>query len=480
MQRRTRNFPILALCFFLGACLLADTRPGDAALPPRSGGELTLGVTHSLALLDPALAGASGERQAAMLVTEPLFDFDGQTVSGRLALKWREEEEEGRVLRIFLKPGLRFHDGSVMGANDVVASLTRLLGGGARYPIARKLLPIAGSAGLYGNRRITPPAGLRAVSEVELEIRFGAPTPGFARVLADPATAILPASQQRGEGDIARPSASSARLSVRAFDDYHGGRPYLDRVTLLATDSVGAERRAWDAGEIDGIVYPRIPTDSATGTLSGALGMAVVLAPNPALSQMTRQNLTRLATTFAPCKDLVKLFESRRIAPVEGEAVKGPVTVRGPDAQLETFTALMKHATGNSCQGFKGDAAAAQRFYAKSKLPEALVILARADQPELAMTAQRLALLAQQAGIPITAKVLPPSAFIDARAKGKYAWELLEVPLGLMQADDPAYQDAATLYRVLARLTWHSKPLFGAVFSPYGQLELGSAYRRTP
>lgn len=472
---------LLSLLALPGAGLLVST--GEAALPPLRGGSLRIGVSHPLHTADPALAANAGERQTAGLVTEALFDSDGQNLTGRLVLSFREEEE-GRLLRIQLKPGLRFHDGSLLRAEDVRASLLRLIAGGERFPAARRLLPIQGATPVYGLASAQSLRGVEVLSPLELTIRFETATPGFGHTLADPAFGILPAARMHatarpvGTGPFVLESLSPTRAVLRAFPDHHGGRPYLEQVTLLAGGNSREERRIWEASQVDGLLYPRIPVE-ATGHLSAVTGFAVLLVPDPALPPARRQTLTRLAQALVPCRQLAELFESRRMAPFPGEAPRGP-TVRGPDAQLAAFTEVMRRSVGESCIGFAQDAEAARRLHREADITGTLVLRVRADHTELVLIAQRLELLARQEAIPLKVEALEPGAFFEKRGDGGWHWELVEAPLVALDGPAPAFADVCPLYRLMPRVDWRDEAPGGVRFTRFGILDLADSHRRRP
>ncbi|NRF68222.1 SgrR family transcriptional regulator [Aquincola sp. S2] len=88
---------------------------------------LRMAVARPLTTLDPLLVFSSLEAHVVRQVFERLVGFDGtrQQVVPALAHHW-ESAAGARRWRFWLRPGLRFHDGTPLEAADVAASVLRL------------------------------------------------------------------------------------------------------------------------------------------------------------------------------------------------------------------------------------------------------------------------------------------------------------------------------------------------------------------
>jgi peptide/nickel transport system substrate-binding protein len=180
-------------------------------------------------------------RQAGLTVWTDLLraeallnrDWDGR-VNGRLADRWAWEDD-GRTLRLTLKPGVRLHDGSLLKTDLIVGLLKQ-----------RALGPIE-------KRRF----GFAYVTEV---------------TSPDPATILVRLSQpdvflltELVEMYVVRPDAPDVatgafqivrrepQVELRRFTDYHGGVSPLGGVKILTYDT---DRGAWAAlmrGEVDAV-----------------------------------------------------------------------------------------------------------------------------------------------------------------------------------------------------------------------------------
>ena len=77
------------------------------------------------AVLDPHLSTAYATRDHALLVWDTLYGLDRDFVPHPQMAEGHEVSEDGRVVRIRLREGLRFHDGAPVLARDCVASVRR-------------------------------------------------------------------------------------------------------------------------------------------------------------------------------------------------------------------------------------------------------------------------------------------------------------------------------------------------------------------
>ena len=159
--------------------------------------------------LDPALSTdvPSGEMVALLYDGLTQFDQDGHLIPG-LASHW-EIDAAGITYTFHLRPGIKFHDGSALTAEDVVASWLRALdpktGGGRAWP----LLPIAGAKAFVAGTATTVP-GIRVVDDTTLVVRIEAPLSVFPKLIAMPVAAVAP-SPLPADGSAPRPARARGR-----------------------------------------------------------------------------------------------------------------------------------------------------------------------------------------------------------------------------------------------------------------------------
>ncbi len=217
MSRRS-----LALCVLLVAC--AGTR-ADAAGRPTYGGRLRAPVASDPGTTNPLRAWTHAQLSVGGALHEPLLrapSGGGRARPAALA-ELPEISDGGSVVTLRLRPGLTFHGGSPVTANDLAATLRALAdpGGGSPW---RGLLP-----------------GLRSVAvqaDLVVALRFDPPLKRPLVALAAPVLAPLPAPEVRGQhpqraGPFRTKAVGEPRELV-AFERHWRGRPFLDALTYVA------------------------------------------------------------------------------------------------------------------------------------------------------------------------------------------------------------------------------------------------------
>lgn len=212
----------------LAAIAHAETRP-------RYGGAIEASLLGAPATLDPVLAQSHAELTAVDLVFDTLYRIGPNgTVQPHLAAG--PPTGDASKVRIPLRHGVRFHDGSELTAADVVSSLERTRTSQARWILA-------------------PILALRADGDA-IEITLRSPVGDLMPFLAMPATAITKGGRAPGEHPIGsgpfrveRLDAAGKKLTLVAFDDHFAGRPFLDQLALRWYDTPDGEARRFETGE---------------------------------------------------------------------------------------------------------------------------------------------------------------------------------------------------------------------------------------
>ena len=121
--------------FGLGAvlALAACDRPLGPPFPGLGGAEVVRGGTLELAMLgdvrslDPAIMASGVDASVASSIYAGLVDVDRKGTIIPVLAERVDMSQEGTVLRVTLRPGLHFHDGSPLDATSVAASFQRFL-----------------------------------------------------------------------------------------------------------------------------------------------------------------------------------------------------------------------------------------------------------------------------------------------------------------------------------------------------------------
>lgn len=205
-----------------------------------------------LGLIDPIVTTTYITRNHAYLVWDTLYGLDARYNPQPQMAAGHSVEQDGRLVRITLRPGLAFHDGTAVRARDAVASIRRW---GVRDGLGQALLAETDE--------------LSAPDDTTIEFRLKRPFPLLFDALAktsppvcfvmperlaitDPATPIREAVGSGPYRFIADERVSGARVVYAKFDGY---RPRDDGTP----SGTAGPKRAW----FDRIEWQVIP-DAAT------------------------------------------------------------------------------------------------------------------------------------------------------------------------------------------------------------------------
>lgn len=233
-----------------------STAPADAL----QGGKVTMGITQEPDFLDPCMAVAAGTKEILFNIYEGLvkLDHDGKLMPA-LATDW-QFSEDGLSITFTLREGVKFHDGKTMDAGDVVASLRRAAGLGAKDAVP--MLPQL--------------ANIRSVEATEDEkkvvLHMKKPSADMIYFLT---VAITPADA----GDLNKEPVGTGpfrfveyvpqdHLTLARFADYRSSEiypeePYLDEVTFRIYDNMDAAYLELLSGQID--LFPYLTAEKASG-----------------------------------------------------------------------------------------------------------------------------------------------------------------------------------------------------------------------
>ncbi|HWY47537.1 MAG TPA: ABC transporter substrate-binding protein [Bryobacteraceae bacterium] len=253
------------------------------ATRPRYGGALTVDISNASIMLDPM--GAHGHLFAS--ITETLVRVGARgMMEPQLALAWQHEPDNKRW-RFSLRPKVTFHDGEPLTANSAAPAL------------------LAALKKKYGDVTVT--AGGQT-----LIVQFEHPMPGLLAELARPETAIFRKSGTNpmiGTGPF-RVAAweLGRRLTLAAFEEYWGGRPFLDSIVI----SLGTGSGRADVFDIPFGSTRRVVPEGTHIWASPPSELIALLSTNP---QSTLLQALSLAIDRAP---IVNVLTQRR-----GEAAFG-------------------------------------------------------------------------------------------------------------------------------------------------------------
>ena len=240
-----------------GVLLTVGCRPSG---PSRT---LEYYFTYDPRSLDPAFSTdvPTGEVSALLFDNLTRFDVDGRLVPG-LATRW-DVDSSGRTYTFHVRSGAAFHDGRPVTAADVRASYLRALSpaslGGRAWPLFPILGARAFNAGKAGDVE-----GMRLVDDSTLAFTLEEPLNIFPKLLAMPATGIVPTptpedfdQQPVGSGPwrFVSWSHDDAIVLVRN-DGYWGGAALADSLRIRIIPEPLTQAAEYESGGLSVVEIP--------------------------------------------------------------------------------------------------------------------------------------------------------------------------------------------------------------------------------
>jgi len=204
--------------------------------------------------MDPTMALDMPGSQVGNIVHQGLFTHnENMEIVGQLATDW--EFVDAQNLRVWIREGVRFHDGSLLTAEDVAWSLERA----GRSP------HVAMVANMIDTVTVEAPYQVL----ITLDVPFGA----ILANLAHTSTSILSQNAVESVGEEIHQFApiglgpfmvteyvSGDRIEMVRFDDFWGTAPVLESITMRAISDGNMRAIELETGTID-IAYNLLPAD---------------------------------------------------------------------------------------------------------------------------------------------------------------------------------------------------------------------------
>ena len=235
-----------------GAAYGADAGARGLLLPtqrPKRGGHLRIGLVGGSAkdTADPHLAPFIPDDALNWLMFQGLVEFDPGFTPKPMLAEEVSSNKTGTVWTVKLKRGIRWHNGKPFTADDVVYSFRRILDPKS---------PKSGASALRGLK----PSGVTKVDARTVRFRldvanviFG--TDGLGNRLVHVVPRGFNPRKPIGTGPWKMTSFRPGdRFVFEGFDDYHGGAPYLDKVTLIEFADPTARLNALQSGAVDAMI----------------------------------------------------------------------------------------------------------------------------------------------------------------------------------------------------------------------------------
>jgi peptide/nickel transport system substrate-binding protein len=268
----------VVLCFALSLVL-----PSGAA----TAAELRIGLSADVTTMDPHFVAAQPNLTVQQHVFDGLVRIDerGRVTPG-IAASWSTPDP--LTWEIKLRPGVKFHDGSELTAEDVVFSLERPL-------------TIKGSPGGFASY-VRPITAKQIVDKHTLRLKTAAP---YGPLLQDLAHVLLVSKRAAATASSADFDSGKAAIGTGPFKLVKFARG--DRIQLARHDAYWAGRPEWD-----GVSLRILPSDPArtAALLSGDLD-AIENVPTADLARLRKSAGHRLAQTVSWRTILLHLDQDR-------------------------------------------------------------------------------------------------------------------------------------------------------------------------
>jgi ABC-type transport system substrate-binding protein len=244
---------------FLLASLLGLTACSDQG----GGATLNYYFTYDPRSLDPALSTDVPTGEVVSLLFDNLTQFDADArLKPGLARAW-ETDPTGRTYTFHLRSNATFHDGRVIKASDVRASMLRALAPGSTGGRSWPLFPIRG-ARAYAAGQAKEVEGISVRDDSTVALTLEEPLNIFPKLLGMPVAAIVPTPtpanfDQRpvGSGPWKFVSWSHDDAIVLARNEhYWGGTPKSDTLRIRIIPEPLTQAAEYEAGKLSVVEVP--------------------------------------------------------------------------------------------------------------------------------------------------------------------------------------------------------------------------------
>ena len=366
-----------------------------------AGNVLRIGIGSSLNTLDPMLTTIGDEYIYDNLAFNGLTRMTEELeVKPDLAESWTPSADL-KEWTFKLRKGVKFHDGSELVAEDVVACFKRMLDPATSAPTRSQYEMVEG---------ITAPDAATVV--FKLNIPYG----GFADILTDRQAKITPrgavaqmATKPIGTGPFKFVSYTAGdRLVLAANPDYFEGAPKLAGVELRIIPEMSVKIAAMKAGDID-VVWD-LPLDQVK-VLSGDAALRVDSIPTSSWDGAIMNN------TIPPFNDK-RVRQAFHLAVDKKDVVE--LTLFGQGVETISPIAPSHPYYAKDVKIPKTDPVAAKKLLAEAGFPNGvkvtiIVPVGRPVRERLGVTLQQLA---KPAGFDLQVQRVPYSSY-NAEVAGK-------------------------------------------------------------
>ncbi|MFQ5532493.1 MAG: ABC transporter substrate-binding protein [Candidatus Methylomirabilales bacterium] len=254
--------------FFVTTGIIIAVLVAERVLPARGGiYRYTLGPSDPPSL-DPVHITDTVSHAVASELFDGLVTFDHTlTIRPAIAQRWTVSED-GRTYTFHLRPGVRFHNGRTVTAEDFRYSFERLLDPKTRSERTWILEKLEGARGFMTGKS-SGVSGIEVLGPHQLQLTLERPFAPFLALLAYPAASVVPreAVERWGRRFSTHPMGTGPfgfvewhhddRVILEANKHYFQGAPYLDRIVFRVIPDEMTRFQEFKAGNLE---HTDIPT----------------------------------------------------------------------------------------------------------------------------------------------------------------------------------------------------------------------------
>ncbi len=240
---------ILLCLLLLSGCgnntdLIGDV-PYDENLTPLKGGEVRL-FCDVPDTLNPIVTGYKSVAEVMYLVYDGLFRTENDFSATPVLSSGYSSNAGNTQYVVRLKKGIKFHDGTEFDGNDVVATVDNIRRYSSKYAT-----------------NISNVLSCAVQDDGSVVFNLATPQPNFVNLLDFPiipseATADAYTVENKyftpvGTGKFKVDSIVSDKLTLSRYDQYHGDKPYVERVSVTYVKDTSIAKYSFEAMEFDAI-----------------------------------------------------------------------------------------------------------------------------------------------------------------------------------------------------------------------------------
>ncbi len=403
---------ILSACG--GANNSSSSSSGGASAPVKRGGVLRVANQTPTAAINPITVSDGGGIimlcQTGEFLVKDNVGQTGQPLEPMLALSWRPNAK-GTVWTFKLRPGVKFHNGSPMTADDVI------------YTFKQQTDPKNGSNALSSYQGILSPSGVVKVDAMTVAFHLETPIGNFPYLVSSDTynSIIVPKgtdfakwqSTFIGTGPWKLKSyQQNASASFAANPDYWGSKPLLSGTQFMFYASQQAQFLGLQGGQVDMVT---VFTAQGAGSILNNPQYKIV-----ALKCSANQQLS-MRTDQAPFTD-ARVRQAIALTLDRPALVKGLITGYGSVGNDSPFAPVFP-STDTSVPQRTQDLTKAKQLLAAAGHPNGFrTTLFVGTSEELPQLAQTVAAAAAKVGITIDLKVETLTAYYGKSTFGNSDW----------------------------------------------------------